>query len=270
MAKISEEARKKYTQKINEYKKIINNILEKEKAVALKLKKGNLEQNIQRFQLAEMNLNLISYYVFMNTLSVNLLSVKYESGLNNARKCCYKVLIYLEEIVSRYIDIPFSEYEEGLYSINMISEIKKYNLIKKLGFSISLVENGYGENSKWKWAFVDIKGRFAVVTKNLINFKTVFLKMDPRAEGYREVQEHLDLAKQLLSESADRYREKYELSTRRIDDMQLGINYLSGLKRIHTLLGENDKAEIAKKKLEIWKNKLESDIKENKRKQRRI
>ena len=151
MAKISEEARKKYTQKINEYKKVINDILEAEKKIAVKLRKGDLEQNIQRIKLADMNLNLISYYVFMNTLSVDLLSVKYESGLNNARKCCYKVLIYLEEIVSRYIDTPFSDYEEGLQSINTITEIAKYGLIKKLGFSISLVETGYGENSKWKW-----------------------------------------------------------------------------------------------------------------------
>ena len=217
-----------------------------------------------------MNLNLISYYVLMNTLSVNLLNVKFEAGLNNARKCCYKVLIYLEEIVSRYIDTPFSEYQEGLESINSFNEIKKYSLIKKLGFSISLVESGYGENSKWKWAFVDLMGRFAAVTKNLINFKTVFLKMDPRSEGYREVQEHLNLAKELLKTSADRYREKYELSTRRIDDMQLAINYLSALKRIHTLLGETGKTEIAKKKIEIWKNKLETDIKEQKRKQKRM
>ncbi len=270
MAKISEEARRKYTLKINEYKKNINDLLEQEKKIAATLKKGNLEQNLLRLQVADMNLNLISYYVLMNTLSVTLLSVKYESGLNNARKCCYKVLIYLEEIASRYIDMPFSEYQEGLESINSFNEIKKYNLVKKLGFSISLVESGYGENSKWKWAFVDLIGRFAVVTKNLINFKTVFLKMDPRSEGYREVQEHLNLAKELLKTSADKYRGKYELSTRRLDDMQLAINYLSALKRIHTLLGETEKADIAKKKIEIWKNKLETDMKEQKRKQKRM
>ncbi len=266
MAKISEAARKKYALKINEYKKHINDIIEEEKKIVAKLKKGNLEQNKQRLQLADMNLNLISYYIFMNTLSVTLLSVKFESGLNNARKCCYKVIIYLEEIVSRYIDTPFSDYQEGLESINSFNEIDKFNLIKKLGFSISLVESGYGENSKWKWAFVDLKGRFAVVTKNLINFKTVFLKMDPRSEGYREVQEHLNLAKELLKTSADKFREKYELSTRRIDDMQLAINYLFALKRMYTLLGETEQAEISKKKVEIWKNKLEIDIKESKRK----
>ena len=44
------------------------------------------------------------------------------------------------------------------------------------------------------------------------------------------------------------------------------INYLFALKRIHILLGETEQAEISKKKVEIWKNKLEIDIKESKRK----
>ena len=69
------------------------------------------------------------------------------------------------------------------------------------------------------------------------------------------------MIKKLLLQAADRYREKYELSTSRIDDFKMGINYLNSLRRIHALLGEKEGAETLKKKAEIWASKLEMDIK---------
>ena len=261
MPKVSEEARNVYTEKVKEYKKDISVILAEENKISLQLKKGVVEDNPKRLSLVQMNLKLISYYVLLNNLSISLLDVKHESGLNNARKCCYKILIYMEEIVSRHIDSPFSEYEENLESIKDFSDIKKYNLVKKLGFSISFVENGFGKNSKWKWSFVEIKGRYSVVVKNLINLKTMLAGTDPRVEGYRERRAHFELAKTMLMAAANSHREKYELSTRRMDDMQLAINYLSALRRILIVVGNIEEAEIAKKKVEIWKNKMEADLK---------
>ena len=76
------------------------------------------------------------------------------------------------------------------------------------------------------------------------------------------------LAKKLLEGAADQYRQKYELTTRRFDDMRLAINYLSALKRIHTLLGETEGAEVTKRKIEIWKSKMESDMKQAKHQSR--
>ena len=40
-----------------------------------------------------------------------------EALLNDARKCLYKSIIYLEDIVSNYVDCPFSDYEDGVYSV---------------------------------------------------------------------------------------------------------------------------------------------------------
>jgi hypothetical protein len=266
MAKISEQARKKYSEKIKEYKKAISQLQGEEHKIALTLVKGNKEQNLLRIQLADKNLNLVSYYTLLNNLSVSLLGVKQETSLNNARKCCYKSIIYLEEVVSRYVDAPFSDYEENLLSIENYNDIARYNLARKLGFSIAIVENGYGENSKWKWSFVDIRGRYASVTKNMINFKTLLGKLDPRIEGYAERREHLELAKKLLRTASDGHREKYELSTRRIDDMQLAINYLLALKRIYLVTGEAENAEVTQKKIDVWKAKMEADMKEQKQK----
>jgi len=81
--------------------------------------------------------------------------------------------------------------------------------------------------------------------------------MDPRAPDYEVTIYHLRTIKRLLSQAADRYREKYELSTNRIDDFKLAINFLGALRRIHVLLSERDEAETVKKNtifgLRNWK-----------------
>ncbi|MCL2602638.1 MAG: hypothetical protein FWD91_07480, partial [Treponema sp.] len=64
-----------------------------------------------------------------------------------------------------------------------------------------------------------------------------------------------------LQNAADRYREKYELSTNRTDDFKMGIHFLNSLRRIHILLGERGNAETLRKKAEIWAAKLELDSK---------
>ncbi|HYW83560.1 MAG TPA: hypothetical protein VFB30_09910, partial [Spirochaetia bacterium] len=115
----------------------------------------------------------------------------------------------------------------------------------------------------WKWSFVELEGRFAAVTKNLLNLKTFVGSMDPRSEGYSARMSHLSLAKELLQQAADRYREKYELSTLRIDDIKVGILFLTAVRRLHIVLGEGDHADVVKKKAEIWRTKMENDLKKS-------
>ena len=127
---------------------------------------------------------------------------------------------------------------------------------------IRIICLAFGDNSKWKWSFVELEGRFATVAKNIIDLKSATKDgLDPHSPDYDETIYHLRLVKQLLQQSSDRYREKYELSTNRIDDFRIAINYLCALRRIHVLLNERDEAEEIKKKADIWKEKMEKDHK---------
>jgi len=195
--------------------------------------------------------------------------VKNEAFLNEGRKCIYKAIIYLEEIVSAYVDAPFSDYEPGLDAITAFSDENRYNLVRKMGFTIDSLEEGYGDNSKWKWSFVELEGRFAAVGKNMLNLRTFIAGMDPRSEGYSARIAHLALSRELLQQAADRYREKYELSTQRIDDIKAAINFLSAVRRLHIVLGESDQADVVKKKADIWRTKMENDLKKAEERPRR-
>jgi hypothetical protein len=289
MQKISPEARKRYAEKIKEYKQRVDSIQEagrqSEADIQNRMREAGLaagqfrfeapeslaalrEINRERYALGVEYLNLVSDFSLMNELSLSLLGIRNEGHLNEGRKSCYRSIICMEEIVSPYVDAPFSDYEQGLESIGDTTDPERFAFVRKLGFAIDSVVEGFGVNSKWKWSFVELAGRYAVITKNLINLKTFIGRLDPRVEGYSERLAHMQLAKRLLQQAADRYREKYELSTMRLDDIKQAILYLAALRRLHTLLGEVEESEVIKKKVEIWRAKMETDQKKREQDQK--
>jgi hypothetical protein len=204
-------------------------------------------------------LNLTSYYIAQNGISQAVLKNKNEDALNEGRKSVYKSVIYLEKIVTSLVDAAYSEYEDNLKQIESLNAARRYHLVRKMGLTIQLLENAYGENSKWKWSFVELEGRFAATAKNILNLRNAITNSDPRSPNYAPTIYHLRLVKKLLMQAADRYRERYELSTNRVSDFETGIRYLSALYRIHILLGDREESVAVKRKLDIWENKLNRD-----------
>jgi hypothetical protein len=259
MAKISDRERDKYQERVKPYKTAIHEILEREQKELLLIKSEPETAALKRLDLVEDMLNVTSNYIIMSGVSLAVLKVKNEDALNDARKALYKSIIYLGDIVSNFIDAPFADYEEKLAEIESLNAQGRYLLARKMGLTVELLENAYGDNTKWRWAFVELEGRYATVVKNLMNLRSAVANTDPRSPDYEPTVFHLRLIKKLLMQSADRYREKYELSTSRIDDFKQGITFLSSLRRLHVMLGDRDEAEIIKKKLDIWTAKLDAD-----------
>ena len=261
MAKITNEDKHQYYEKIKPYKAIIQSMLKREQTVLQIIKKDSRGAAFKRLTLADEMLNMASHYMIVSGVSQSMLKLRNEEALNDGRKSLYKAVIYLEEVVSPLVDAPFSDYEERLAEIAPIDAKRRYDIIRKMGLALQLLENAYGYNTKWKWAFVELEGRYAAVAKNIIDLKAAVANTDPRSPNYEPTIYHLRLIKKLLHQAADRYRGKYELSTLRFDDFKMGILFLKSLKRIHILLGERQDAETLKKKVDIWASKLEVDMK---------
>ena len=243
---------------------MIQSLLKREQTVTQSIKKDSHDARgaaFKRLTLAEEMVFLASNYLIVSSVSQSMMKLRNEEALNDARKSLYKAVIYLEEVVSPLVDVPYSDYEEKLEEIIALDARRRYTIIRKIGLALQLLENAYGDNTKWKWAFVELEGRYAAVAKNIMDLKAAVANTDPRSPDYEPTVYHLRLMKKLLQQAADRYREKYELSTNRIDDFKMGIHFLNSLKRIHGLLGERGDAETVKKKVEIWSAKLEVDMK---------
>jgi hypothetical protein len=263
MTKISAADRLRYLEKIKQYRQIIDKLLALEKETLVLIRKEREGAGIKRLGLAEDMLNLASNYIIMSNVSQAMLGFRNEDFLNEARKSIYKSVIYLEGTVSNCVDAPLSDYEDRLAEIAPVSAARRYFLIRKVGLTIQLLEDAYGDNSKWRWSFVELEGRFATVTKNIMDLKRAVVNTDPRSPEYEPTVYHLRLIKKLLAQAADRYREKYELSTNNIEDFKMGINFLSALRRIHSIVGGRDDVELTKKKVDIWTSKLEADVKKH-------
>ncbi len=260
MKKPSEEARRRYTEYVQENKKAIEAAMERERSAKESFASDGEGAALRKVALASENLDVVARYLLLNSLSLSLLGIKNEAYLNEARKCCYKAIIWLEEVVTNLVDAPFSEYEDAHAAIESLTDTQRYELARKIGFAIDAIEDSFGENSKWKWSFVELEGRYATVVKNLLNLKTMLAGLDPRVEGYSARLAHFSLAKGLMQQSADRYRQKYELSTLRVDDFKSAISFLTALRRLHIVLGETEHADVVRRKAEIWKNKMDDDL----------
>jgi hypothetical protein len=250
-----------YYEKVKIYTAMTRALLDTEKKLLVEARKNTPHSPIQKLALTDEMLNLSSYYIAINGMSQAVLKTKNEEALNDARKSLYKAVIYLEEVVTNYIDAPFSDYEGKLTAIESFNPNQRYNLICKMGLAIDMLEQAYGDNSKWRWTFVEMEGRFAAVAKNIVDLKNVYEYMSPGEEYYESSVYHIRLVKKLIAQAADRYREKYELSTGQTLDFKTGINFLGALRRLHVILAESEESVEIKKKLTIWSTKLETDLK---------
>ncbi len=262
MAKISAENRELFNIKIAPYKDSIKEILDKEKNMLNLIQKDTSGIGYKKLMLCEEQIHIATIWINVNNLSVELLETKNNDALNDARKALYKAVIYLEDIVTSFIDCQYSEIEDKVAEIENTPLEKRFYLVKKLGLSIRLLIDAFGENTKWKWSFVELQGRFTTVAKNLLNLKQACKDyFEPRSPDYDNTVFYIRLLLRLLDQSATQYRDRYELSTHRLDDMRSAINYLIALRRLQLLINMKDEAEEVKKKALVWKEKMESDHK---------
>ncbi len=262
MAKISTETRELFNTKIEPIRDRINASLAKEKDMLNLIEKDSSGTAYKRLLLSEEMMLVATLHMSINSLSVELLETKNNDALNDARKALYKAIIYLEDIVSNVIDAPYSELEDKLTEISNTPLEKRYYLVRKLGLAIRMLMDAFGDNTKWKWSFVELQGRFATIVKNMIDMKQAVKDyFDPRSPDYDDTVMYVRLTKRLLGQSADQYRDRYELSTRRLDDIRLAIQYLIAQRRLCLVMGEKDDAEEIKKKAVVWKEKMDADQK---------
>ncbi|MDR1411444.1 MAG: hypothetical protein LBI91_04495 [Spirochaetaceae bacterium] len=261
MLKISPEDRqKKFLEKIAPYTEAINAGLGKEKRLLDNLSGNSRDAALARLNLADEMFNIVSHYVLECRVFQRICKKHNEDLLGEARRALHKGIVYIENLVSPLVDVPFSDYEDKIAMLSGVSGERRYLVIRKMGLAIDLLKDLAGYSSKWRWVFVDFEGRLAASAKNIIDMRNMVANLSPRSEEYEATVFHLRMAKKLLAQAAERYREKYELSSQISEDFQQAINFLNALKRLHILLNERSDAEEIKKTVEAWSNKLKEDI----------
>lgn len=259
------ERKAEFNETIKPVKALIDKSFKKEKDILAEIRKNSDGMEYKKISLAEEMIYVTTLYLSINTISLKILNLKNNDALNDARKIIYKAIIYIEEVVTNIVDCSFSEIAPKLEKINEYKIDKRFYLVRKIGLVIQMLSDALGENSKWRWSFVELRARFAAVAKNLLDWKAAGKDFyEPSSPDYDNTVFYVRLVKQLLEKSASDYREKYELVGNSDADMQMAINFLVSLRRIAIVLGNGDEAEEIKKKALVWKTKMESDQKNKK------
>lgn len=268
MAKISEAAKAECNRMQNKYKELLQ-------AVEVNIDKMEKELNSiedefeivkNKIDLAVLHIKASSFIATICNISIEYLDIRIENQLNDGRRYINKAIVLLEEALGNYSDDSLSLNEEvHEFLKDKFSDEWKYKFICSFGYIIDYFKFCYGENSKWLQNFVEIEGRFALITKNIIDFKNYIRELSPEIDGYMYRVKLMNLAKSLIWISAEQYRAKYELQDRLPDDMKMALNMSGALRRIYIYLNETEEAEEQKKIYDLWKKKLDADLKDMKK-----
>lgn len=264
MAKISEAAKAECNRMQNKYKESLHSVeanmdkLEGE----LTSTEDNLEAAKKKIDLAVLYIRASSFIATICYISIEHLDIRIENQLNDGRRYINKAISLLEEALGDYGDDSLSLNDEvHEYLKDKFSDEWRYKFICSFGYVIDYFKFCYGENSKWLQNFIEIEGRLALLSKNIIDFKNYIKELSPEIEGYIYRVKLMNLAKSLISAAAEQYRTKYELQDRRPDDMKMALNLTGTLRRIYIYLNEVEEAEEQKKIYDLWKKKLDADLK---------
>jgi len=251
-----------YNDEIKPLKAQSDEIEKKIREITLKKKSNPKLEPYYNLEIIAYLFKTIDIYIRMSNLSVNILGIKNNKSLDLAKSNFSKILQLMKEIVGDDVDRDsLKENEEYLERINRLNPRQLYDLAIKIDDTLNNLKNSMGEESKWKWFFVELQAKVAVITRNLINFSDILKYRDPREEFFRTRIEHLRFAKDLLEEAAKQYRTKYELSSKSREDLKKSIDILEALRKIHITMGEANEAEKLKTIIDAARLNLEADDK---------
>lgn len=215
---------------------------------------GNVAQQLQ----------IVNLQMEMNEISEQMMQVKNNSFLDNARKNIYKIFSDLDIVVKGDVDEPLDFNRDELDKIGPFTPKQRLNLYRHIRRAIDKLIQAYGPNTKWLWSFPELYGKSANLGKNMIDFREVQSKRDPREEFFYDRKEMVRMVIDDLLDASNRYRDKFEISTKATGDMIMAIKLLEGMRRVAVAVKDDAMAAKAKTGIEAYKARIEAEKEEKK------
>lgn len=254
--------KKDYNAKISEQKKIL---AEYDKDIATLKKSMVANTKLAPFfhiGIASKILKQVDVYIDMNQLSERMMGIKNNANLDTAKRLLNNLFLEMEKVVTLNLDTSLTHNKE------MIDQIKPFNARMKLNFykyvekSIRRLIAAYGDNTKWKWSFPELWAKLAIVGKNIMDFREIQAKRDPREEFYYDRQEMLNIVKDALFSASNQYRDKFEISTKSSNDLVYAMKLLQDLRKIATMTGDTELGKKCKSGIDSYKTRIKAEEKE--------
>ena len=244
--------------KLMEQRKEISDLEE-----AMSIDKNEIEE-YYRIVISNEFLELVGISCEMSGVTEKYLNRRGDEYLNEGRKGYFRALIELEKVVGDGLLTGLNENKEIVGRIKALNPKRMLILMRKLDEMLGKLEKGYGEQSKYKWSFVDMRGRYVVIFKNILNYRELLVN-DPRKEYYVENVQLIEMFQVYMQKVSERFRDKYLLATKELSDIKRAIDIQSVLKVFMGFMGLREEAELNQKTIDSWKQILEKEEKEKKK-----
>ena len=254
--------KKNYNTKLADQKKVI---AELDKDIATLKKAMTQNPKLTPFfhiGISAKILKQVEIYIEMNNLSEKMLGLKNNAHLDTAKRMLNKLFLEMEKVVTMNLDTSLTHNKEMLDQIKPMNPRMKLNFYKHVEKTIKRLIAGYGENTKWKWSFPELWAKLAIIGKNIIDFREIQSKRDPREEFFYDRQEMLNIIKEALFSASAQYRDKFEISTKSSNDLVYAMKLLEDLRKIATMTGDQELSKKCKSGIDSYKTRIKSEEKE--------
>jgi hypothetical protein len=253
--------KKEYNGKISEQKKILAEY-DKDIAALKKSMAGNDKlAPFFHIGIASKILKQVDVYIDMNILSERMMGIKNNANLDTAKRMLNNLFLEMEKVVTLNLDMSLTHNKELIDQIRPFNPRMRLNFYKYVEKSIRRLISAYGENTKWKWSFPELWAKLAIIGKNIIDFREIQAKRDPREEFFYDRQEMLNIVKDALFSASAQYRDKFEISTKSSNDLVYAMKLLQDLRKIATMTGDVELGKKCKSGIDSYKTRIKAEEK---------
>lgn len=266
---VSKEQKQLYSEKIGAYKTQADDL---KKEISMMKAAGRKKSALEPYFLikcAILGVQRANILVLMSKISLQIQNIKMESFLSDARKELNTYIGDLCKIAGEHLDGGLTENSDRLLKFSQIGVEQRLKLISGLFECVETVKTTMGNSSKWRWSFPETYLRLLKLTRNLLDFKDFEKTKDPNHENYRPYQEYYNQMMELSQVTAQEFRQKYELGSKVVGDLQKTEEVFAFQKQIYGFTGQKDDLERASNAMDNVKEMIESLTAEKKGKKKK-
>lgn len=248
----------------SEIKDLKSKLAEKREGVARLEKEMAKEsedlKNYYHIAISSEHLDCVDISCEMSKVSEKYMKKKNDDFLNDSRRTYYKALSEIEDkVTDRFVDTLLHENRGKLATIKFLDPMRVLRLVNKFKSRLDIIIHGFGENSKYKWGFIEMEARYIIIFKNLLDYRRLQINQPGKDPFYPENVQLFNLIKVMLQQVSHKMREKYMIGTKEVVDIKAAINLQEALRKITAVLGTEEECETAKSTIESWKKMLEKE-----------
>ena len=258
---VDPETKSEYNSLIAEHRKELSDFDKKLSVLKKRVQKEKKLASLFRVGIISTLIRQTELRLKMNGLSEQMMELKNSNFLDSAKKDLSSIFSNLEAMVTLRTNESFNFNRDMLDQLKPFNPRQRLNMLKHIKSVLKNLIHAYGESTKWKWSFPEMWAKLAAASKNLFDFREYQKTKDPRMEFYYDLQEFLEMVKDLLFLAAGENANKFRLSTKSPADMLVAVRLLEDLRRIASLTGDQELVKKSKAGIDSYRASVEAEEK---------